>query len=681
MTSGGNTTHCLGAGPPVVANSKCTSYLALFINTRLPLHSLFSRIVFPATITLLAISCQSTDNSPNKFSDPGHLKIADLQDRGLADSLYTYFAHEHPPYRRDAVKGFASLQDPDAVDKIGKLLLMDPDTAVRKAAAFALGQITHPSSERILLGALVKEKTPAIAFEILQAYGKTTNMWKLDPEVFITDSVKTAGLAWSIYRAGLRGKSDQNANAAAMRLLRPELSHQTRLGAAHFFARGAVNFDDAGPILVSTAKHDRSADVRMAATLALGKIMTDSSLVALKDIYKNETDSRIVVNAVRALGSFPYKQVKHYLYEALNNKDVNVGIASSEVIINKISNDDWIEVSSLTNQVKNWRVKANVYEAALKAGQHADLVTEIKNAYKKLKDPYEKAALLGSLKHFPPEFEFVHSELISADTAVIRSTAASTLVAMNQSAAFPARLGARFAAVFKALVETEEDPAVLGIVASALADPELDHRQALRDPSFLYNAKKKLQLPEHNESLQAIEAAIAHFERKNPPPVENDFNHPIDWNLVRQIPAEALATITTSRGSIIIRLLVEESPGAVANFVQLARQNYFDDKSFHRVVPNFVVQAGCKRGDGWGSEPYSIRSEFSPRLYQRGSVGMASAGKDTEGTQWFITHSPTPHLDGRYTIFAEVTEGMAVVDLLQVGDKILDVEVPDFSAQ
>jgi len=99
------------------------------------------------------------------------------------------------------------------------------------------------------------------------------------------------------------------------------------------------------------------------------------------------------------------------------------------------------------------------------------------------------------------------------------------------------------------------------------------------------------------------------------------------------------------------------------------------------VVPNFVIQGGCNRGDGWGSEDYSIRSEFSQRRYTTGSVGMASAGKDTEGTQWFITYSPTPHLDGRYTIFAEVVQGLAVLDYIQVGDKVTDVVIENFTAQ
>jgi cyclophilin family peptidyl-prolyl cis-trans isomerase len=233
----------------------------------------------------------------------------------------------------------------------------------------------------------------------------------------------------------------------------------------------------------------------------------------------------------------------------------------------------------------------------------------------------------------------------------------------------------RFATWYEKAVRAG-DAAVIGTVAGALADSTLGYRTVITDATFLTAAKKTLALPKDNEALQPLEAAIAYFEkRKLPAPVQNSFNHPVDWNVVKGIAQNQHAVIKTSRGNITLRLLVEEAPASVANFVNLARARYFDNKFFHRVVPNFVVQAGCNRGDGWGSEDYSIRSEFSPIRYTTGSVGMASAGKDTEGTQWFITHSPTPHLDGRYTIFAQVENGLDVVHHIEVGDRILTVEI------
>jgi cyclophilin family peptidyl-prolyl cis-trans isomerase/HEAT repeat protein len=124
----------------------------------------------------------------------------------------------------------------------------------------------------------------------------------------------------------------------------------------------------------------------------------------------------------------------------------------------------------------------------------------------------------------------------------------------------------------------------------------------------------------------------------------------------------------TPRGDFIITLKVEEAPNTCASFLHLIRQGFYDDLIFHRVVPDFVVQGGCPRGDGWGGPGYTIRSEWSRLPFQRQAVGIAHSGKDTGGSQFFVTLSEQPHLDGRYTVFGEVTRGMDVVDQLTVGD-------------
>ncbi len=146
-----------------------------------------------------------------------------------------------------------------------------------------------------------------------------------------------------------------------------------------------------------------------------------------------------------------------------------------------------------------------------------------------------------------------------------------------------------------------------------------------------------------------------------------------DWPALESIARDQGATIRTNKGVVKLRLLRDEAPFTVLSFVKLIKKKFYDGLSFHRVVPNFVVQGGDPRGDGWGGPGYAIRSEFSLRTYTRGSLGMASAGKDTEGCQFFFTHLPTPHLDGRYTIFATVSKGLEIVDRLQVGDTIVSI--------
>ena len=137
------------------------------------------------------------------------------------------------------------------------------------------------------------------------------------------------------------------------------------------------------------------------------------------------------------------------------------------------------------------------------------------------------------------------------------------------------------------------------------------------------------------------------------------------------------AYIDTSKGIIQIELAVLDAPRTVANFVSLVRKNYFRGVQLHRVVPDFVVQDGDPRGDGEGGPGYTIRDEINQRPYLRGTVGMALDWADTGGSQFFITHSPQPHLDGRYTVFGQVVSGMDVVDRLQQWDTINTIRVWD----
>jgi cyclophilin family peptidyl-prolyl cis-trans isomerase/HEAT repeat protein len=138
-----------------------------------------------------------------------------------------------------------------------------------------------------------------------------------------------------------------------------------------------------------------------------------------------------------------------------------------------------------------------------------------------------------------------------------------------------------------------------------------------------------------------------------------------------------LAIVSTDKGAFTMELLPDDAPLNVDNFVELARRGYFNGIAFHRVVPNFVVQGGDPRGDGNGGPGYQIRCEINEVSYDRGAVGMALSGKDTGGSQWFVTHSPQPHLDGGYTVFGRVTQGMDVIDRIARGDRIRAITITE----
>lgn len=153
---------------------------------------------------------------------------------------------------------------------------------------------------------------------------------------------------------------------------------------------------------------------------------------------------------------------------------------------------------------------------------------------------------------------------------------------------------------------------------------------------------------------------------------------------VHPIPADVKSTwsarkvtvrVNTDRGTFRMKLLPDIAPGTVSSFVALAEAGFYDGTEIHRVVPNFVIQAGDSTGTGLGDPGYNIRCEVSPIPYTRGTVGMALSGKDTGGSQFFVTISDQPHLDGNYTIFGRVVEGMEVIDLIEEGDEIISVIV------
>ena len=140
--------------------------------------------------------------------------------------------------------------------------------------------------------------------------------------------------------------------------------------------------------------------------------------------------------------------------------------------------------------------------------------------------------------------------------------------------------------------------------------------------------------------------------------------------------SQLTATFDTSRGPIKIELYPDKAPLTVANFVNLVQRGFYDGLSFHRVIPDFMIQGGCPEGSGRGGPGYRFEDETNNGVkHERGVLSMANAGPNTNGSQFFITHVPTPWLDGKHTVFGKVTEGLDVVDAVKQGDLITKVTI------
>ncbi len=176
-----------------------------------------------------------------------------------------------------------------------------------------------------------------------------------------------------------------------------------------------------------------------------------------------------------------------------------------------------------------------------------------------------------------------------------------------------------------------------------------------------------------NSKLYSIRKFVSGLNGKSILSISRDIDNFNDyWN---EAFSYKKAEIVTDKGTFIISFLPGYAPISVGNFCFLAKKGFYNGVTFHRVVPGFVIQGGDPTSTGWGGPGHEIVSEFSPMEFNKGIVGMASAGKDTEGSQWFVTTGNYPHLNGKYTIFAEVLKGLDVVEKISQDDKIIKINL------
>lgn len=629
------------------------------------------------------------------FTDSIFQKIYDLQDRQISDSLYAYFEHKDPVYRYVAGLAFGSIKNKKAVDTLQRLLKDDAE-AVRAITAYSIGQIGDPAGEDLLIQSFDQYDT--IGFHkksnkaILEAVGKCASKdFLLALSTIRTyqvrDTALVEGQAWGIYRFALRGiTTPEGTNRMVEIVTNPAFPVYSRFIAANYLFRAKeIDLSTFSNTLSQTFLTETDVRIRMALAVALGKTNgSNEALNALLQQFSTESDYRVKCNILRALTKFEYGLVQNLVRSALKDPNTHVANRAAQFFIDAGIPEDATVYWRLAKDTLPWQTRLALYTAVNKhlpvyqADYRGAVNAELRQKFRTSRNPYEKAMALKALAEYGWNLRFIFREGFASNNPVIRTASMEALSTISRHADFNRIFGAgsrritrELSLFFKQAIETK-DPAMISVAASALRNPDRDFKRYIDSLHFLEDALKVLKLPKQAGTYLSVQKTLAFFKGETEPNEPSPaFNHPIDWDLLESLDPLPEAIIKTSRGHIRIRLLPEVAPGSVANFVQLTKDGFYNGKTFHRVVPNFVIQTGCPRGDGYGGLDYTIRSELPPLHYDdEGYVGMASSGNHTEGTQFFITHSPTPHLDGNYTIFAKVTEGMGVVHQIQIGDLI-----------
>ncbi len=649
------------------------------------------------SILLSIFSCKESEKKDalfsiadenHRFSDTVLQRIYIYQDQRKTADLLIFLLDENPIYRHAAAMAFASVQDSSAVIPLAAML-SDAKEEVKYAATFSLGQIRNEKAEPHLIKAMETEFSPTLQAAILEAIGKCggakghTFLENFKLESKNNDLV--LGYAWGLTRYAMRGIFSDKATLRALDLLcKSNMENVEYVASQYFVGLKEMSNCNCTQQLVDVFNSQAYIYTKANLVMAIGKARSAKSLDFLNSVAATDQDYRVHVNVITALREYEYKKLKDVVFKYLESKNINIVIRASEYLIEKGISEDELSYFDRALKMENWRVRANLLNAALKYSvSKTNISKKIIELYNASNNVYEKAFLIRALGEDIANFEFVQSQIASDNELVIKSYAMEAIVTMRRSPAFEAsnnkaiaqgktNLINQFGELFKRAL-LNGDVALVSLAADVIRDPLLNYKSYFPKTDFLKQAIDKLQLPRDIEAYIELQKTIDFFDgsKTELPKLKSN---PIDWYLVTCIPPQQLVKIKTTKGNIFMKLLINESPGTVANFVKLAMSGYFTNNKIHRVVPNFVIQTGCPRGDGWGGPNTSIRSEFEITYYEEGSVGMASAGKDTESSQWFITHSPTSRLDGRYTIFAKVERGMEAVHKMEIGDKILDVQ-------
>lgn len=660
-----------------------------------------------AVLLILTISCKKDTVTVKSainvdLEDAVIQQIFNFQNKRDTKALLSYLAVENPTHRYLAAMAFGSVQDTAAIDNLVNLLKDDYEE-VRAAAAYALGQTRNQAAAGPLAEAFGTDSSRLVQASILEAIGRCGTVEHLQYMSVtrpypIQDSILLEGQAAAIFRFALRGLVHKEGTTKIMNdfMANSLISSKARFMAAQYLAR-TKDLDLSGyeNVLINNVTEERDPNTRMALMQALAKSKTPRALSTLKKQYPLEEDYRVRCNLIRGLQHFAYDSVKTLAFAALQDSNLHVRVVAAEYLQFNGTDIDAGKYYERGLSHPDWEVRATLLGAALRNLSYFKTKTKsffsnkIIALYRTSDNLYEKSVLLQQLGNYSWNYRFLAGEVFpSADSIkipeVIRSSGMMALVNLRSAENYNKELGlsrARVTTEINTLLQKAievGDPAMQAIVASFLTDEEQNFKEVFPDVQFLKTAQGRLSLPSNLETYLGLQRAIDYLEgNKATPSVRSTSFTEIDWPLIRVLKDKPTITMQTSKGAIVLELQPEAAPATVTQFVQLAKAKYYDNKFFHRVIPNFVAQGGCSRGDGWSSFNVTVASEFSKNLsyHDEGWVGMASAGKDTESAQFFITHSPTPHLDGNYTIFAKVVKGMDVAHNLHLGDRIISVDI------
>ncbi|MCR5453425.1 MAG: peptidylprolyl isomerase [Bacteroidales bacterium] len=655
-------------------------------------------ILYALAMSMLLCSCggckdedKTAARVENVYNDATLRKICELKCEGNTAEILQYISSEYPQYRKAAVEAIGSMRDKMAILPLVGLLNHE-DVDLRESAVFAIGQTMDPFAEKQLLDIDINSQPDNVKAAILVALGKCGSQDALkmvqDFDAPHTNVTLVSGKARSLCWFAKRGMHSVETSQTSIAIMCDTLIHEkARAIAAEYFGVCDKDFSLYTDEFVAAYRSAKLVYNKVNIVLALGKCHNARAFSLIKSIVTDEnSDYRVVMNAIAAFENYPYDECKPYILDLLKSEEEKIASRAALYIYNKGISQDANEYLELSRSVAGWQTRTTLTSAALRYSVNKDNISQrIKSGLEASQNIYEKAALISALKSDISNFRFVDRFTNSNgdNDDILREESIKTLVSMYESDEFEefARnwriskgedLYAEFGMIFRKAVQNG-NMRMVAIAADAIARaPEIATKYM--NPYFLKQAVFKCELPRDADTYMSLKNAVKQVLGEDVG--ESDaggVEAKPDWNYICSVKPGEEIVVSTKKGDITIKTDINNAPIAVSNFLKLVDEKYFDKTQFNNITLLRVENRGSLSTFDV-NKTVMIPSELTPMEFEEGTVALTtSALNSSYTTQWFVMLTPDALSDGGSSVIGVVTDGIEVVHSINTGDEIITI--------
>jgi cyclophilin family peptidyl-prolyl cis-trans isomerase/HEAT repeat protein len=665
------------------------------------------RSIIFTTLILIVLAC-----GPPEQDILNEIKFYEYSRDANSQKFIPWLNSNNKKIRIEAIESLGRIQDSSTISWVGNRL-NDKDTEVKEKAAFSIGQFFNSKAEELLIETIANEQDINVKSKIIESLGKVgtersfsilqDNLQSGIPELEKSSAIATGLLA---YRGFPLYKNIMTINTLLKKQSNPDFTwclaySLFRIGSPSELKNTYDFIDVPDPLTryfiiqtqiasITTIKSPRfypyrnTRSMKPSMELLRSPIYEDTLIKMLKD-----TCWYIRYATLQLIEVLKSNSLWDEVIETTNDPHPHVRAAALSAISKYKTKESEKFLQDFFRKTDNWRDRG-ITLVQFSQNNPRVALNIIEKEIEKLEWP-ENYYIIKSLELIDNQHSTSLLKEICNKNNLAQTTLALEILVNRENISLP----------FLLAQLSLNDPVIIKIISSKLG---LIGDHSTVQP--LLNSYNNLSAPADIKYMVAIIEALEKIKStKAESFLENQLTSP--YITIRNTSKKALATITgkdhnvpqteskqlirydfpkveyeinpriiliTTKGNIEIELYPKDAPVTVSSFINLVSSGFYDGIYFHRIVPTFVIQAGDPRGDGWGGPGYNIPCEYNEIFYNRGTVGMAHAGKDTGGSQFFITQIPQPRLNGKYTAFGKVVAGMDVVDKIEIFDIIIKAE-------